>query len=93
MSTQVLAEATWVLRAVYELEHAEIATVIEMVLSHESLTLQDAEVVAAALAHYRAVPALGFKDCLIVEIARKAGHLPVGTIHRRLAKLDGAVRL
>jgi predicted nucleic-acid-binding protein len=93
VSTLVLAETTWVLGAVYELEHSQLATVIEMLLSHESLTMQDSEVVAAALAHYRAVPGLGFTDCLLVEIARKAGHLPLGTFDKRLAKLDGAVRL
>ena len=93
VSTLVLAETTWVLGAVYELEYSEIATVVEMLLSHEHLTLQDAEVVAAALGHYRTVPALGFTDCLVLEIARKAGHLPVGTFDKRLAKLDGAERL
>jgi predicted nucleic-acid-binding protein len=93
VSTLVLAETVWVLGAVYELEHSEIATVVEMLLSHERLTLQDPEVVAAALAHYRAVSGLAFTDCLVVEIARKAGHLPVGTFDKRLAKLDGAVRL
>ena len=93
VSTLVLAETAWVLGAVYELEAPEIATVIEMLLSHEHLTLQDAEVVAAALAHYRATPALGFTDCLVLEIARKAGHLPVGTFDKRLAKLEGTERL
>ncbi len=93
VSTLVLAETAWVLSAVYELEHAEIATVIEMLLSHEHLTLQDADVVAAAVAEYRSVPALGFSDCLVLEIARKAGHLPVGTFDKRLSKVDGAERL
>jgi predicted nucleic acid-binding protein len=36
---------------------------------------------------------LGFSDCLILEAARKAGHLPVGTFDRDLSKLDGAERL
>jgi predicted nucleic acid-binding protein len=36
---------------------------------------------------------LGFSDCLVLETARKAGHLPLGTFDRDLAKLDGAVRL
>ena len=93
VSTLVLAETTWVLGAVYELGHDEIATVIEMMLSHENLSLQDAEVVSAALEQYRATPALGFSDCLVLEIARKAGHLPVGTFDKRLGKLDGTERL
>src|SRR6266568_2129253 len=75
----VLAEVSWVLRAIYRLEHSEIAVAIDMLLKHEDLTLQDADVVAAALDAYRRRPALGFSDCLILEIARKAGHLPLGT--------------
>ena len=93
VSTLVLAETAWVLGSVYELGHAEIATVVEMMLSHEHLSLQDAEVVAAALERYRDVPALGFSDCLVLEIARKAGHLPMGTFDKRLGRLDGAERL
>jgi len=93
VSTLVLAETSWVLGTVYELGHDEIATVVEMMLSHEHLSLQDADVVSAALVHYRKVPALGFTDCLVLEIARKAGHLPLGTFDKRLSKLSGAERL
>jgi predicted nucleic-acid-binding protein len=93
VSTLVLAETSWVLETVYGLEHEEIATVIEMLLAHEHLSLQDAEVVSAALEGYRSVPSLGFTDCLVLELARKAGHLPLGTFDKRLGKLDGAERL
>lgn len=89
----VLVELTWVLGAVYELEDSAIATAIDMLLNHESFTLQDADVVVGALEHYRRKPALGFSDCLVLEIARKAGHLPLGTFDKNLSKLDGAVRL
>ncbi|HEX5759913.1 MAG TPA: type II toxin-antitoxin system VapC family toxin [Thermoanaerobaculia bacterium] len=89
----VLAEAVWVLSAVYALQPAEIATALEMFLDHKDLTLQDAEAVAAALSHYRRRPAVGFSDYLVLEIARKAGHLPLGTFDRELGKLDGAQRL
>ena len=58
-----------------------------MLLNHKTLTVQDADVVAAALAHFRKRPALGFSDCMLLEIARKAGHLPLGTFDRDLAKL------
>ena len=93
VSTLVLAETAWVLGSVYALGHDEVATVVEMLLSHERLSLQDAEVVAAALEQYREVPTLGFTDCLVLELARKAGHLPLGTVDKRLGKLDGAERL
>jgi|SRR6185295_2886035 len=93
VSHLVLAEAMWVLSAVYELGPREIATAIEMFLDHEDLTLQDSDAVAAALENFRKKPALGFSDCLVLEVARKAGHLPLGTFDRELSKLDGAQRL
>ena len=38
-------------------------------------------------------PKLRFTDCLIIETARTAGHLPLGTFDGHLAKIDGARRL
>src|SRR5271156_6676454 len=35
--------------------------------------------VSAATENFRERPDLGFSDCLMLEIARKAGHLPLGT--------------
>jgi len=93
VSHLVLAETTRVLDAVYDRSVAQIATAIDMLLNHEHLTVQDADVVAAAAENFRKRPALGFSDCLVLEIARKAGRLPLGTFDRDLAKLDGAVRL
>jgi predicted nucleic-acid-binding protein len=85
-----IAEATWVLASVYERGPAAIATAVEMLLSHEQLTVQDSEVVAAAVAQFRQQPRVGFSDCLMVEVARKAGHTPLGTFDRALGKVDGA---
>jgi predicted nucleic-acid-binding protein len=93
VSVLALAEATWVLSAVYELTASEIATAVDMLLAHKDLTLQDSDVVSGALEHFRKKPALGFSDCLLLEIARKAGHLPLGTFDRYLGKLSGAERL
>ena len=89
VSHLVLAETTWVLDAVYERSAEQIATAIDMLLNHKDLTLQDADVVTAALDRFRKRPVLGFSDCLVLEIAHKAGHLPLGTFDRNLAKLDG----
>jgi predicted nucleic acid-binding protein len=50
-------------------------------------------VVSAALAHYRRKPALGFSDCLVLETARKAGHVPLGTFDKNLSKLENTKRL
>jgi predicted nucleic acid-binding protein len=55
--------------------------------------MQDPEVVASALDLFRQRPALGFSDCLLLEIARKVGHLPLGTFDRNLGKLEGAQKL
>jgi predicted nucleic-acid-binding protein len=93
VSQLVLAQTPCVLSAVYELSDGAIATAIEMLLEHQHLTIQDAEVVGQALEHYRSRPALGFSDCLVLEIARKTGHLPLGTFDRALAKLPGTERL
>jgi predicted nucleic-acid-binding protein len=89
----VLVEAMWVLASVYDLGPEKIATAVEMFLQHRDLTVQDADTVEAALEHFRKLPALGFSDCLILEVARKAGHLPLGTFDRNLSKLEGTQRL
>jgi predicted nucleic-acid-binding protein len=93
VSHLVLAEAMWVLDAVYDRTPEQIAGAIDMLLNHKDLTIQDAEVVTTALGHFRKHPALGFSDCLVLQIARKAGHTPLGTFDRALAKLDGVKRL
>jgi predicted nucleic-acid-binding protein len=93
VSHLVLAELVGVLDAVHDLPPARIATAVDMLLMHTTLTLQDADVVESALAHYKARPALGFSDCLVLEIARKAGHLPLGTFDRQFSSLPGAERL
>lgn len=93
VSQLVLAEAIWVLASVYDLKPQAIATAVEILLNHRDLIVQDPDVVAAALAYFRQRPRLGFSDCLVLEIARKAGHLPLGTFDRDLSKLDGVQKL
>ncbi len=88
-----LAEAIRVLGSVYELNAADQAMAVEMLLNHQQLVLHEREAVAAALGLFRGRPALGFSDCLMLELARKAGHLPLGTLDRNLAKADGAHQL
>ncbi len=93
VSQLVLAESLWVLGAIYEREPKQLIAALELLLSHESLVLQDADVVAAALTQFRAKPALGFSDCLVLEIARKAGHLSLATFDKALGRLAGTQRL
>lgn len=93
VSHLVLAETTWVLDSVYALGPTAIGTAIEMLLNHERLTVQDSESVRAALALFRARPSLGFSDCLVLEVARRAGHTPLGTFDRALGRAVGAERI
>jgi len=93
VSLLALAESMWVLGAVYELTPVQQANGIEMLLSHRQLVLQDRDAVDAALDQFKANPSLGFSDCLMLELARKAGHLPLGTFDRGLAKLAGTQKL
>lgn len=93
VSHLVLAETLWVLDSVYELSRVQIATAVEMLLKHWELCVQDADVVTAALDRYRLRSGVDFSDCLVLEVARKAGHLPVATFDRNFAKLDGVQRL
>lgn len=93
VSHLVLAESIWVLSAVYGRTPAQLIAALEMMLAHQHLVLQDAETVAAALAHFKRRPALGFSDCLVLEIARRAGHTPLGTFDKALAGLPMTQRL
>jgi predicted nucleic-acid-binding protein len=93
VSHVVLAETTWVLDSVYELNPELIAVSVEMLLNHEHLTLQDAGTVQAAVESFRANPAVSFSDALLVEIARKTGHVPLGTFDKALSKVHGTHRL
>jgi predicted nucleic acid-binding protein len=93
VSVLTLAEAMWVLASVYNLNPKSLAQALEMLLNHRDLVLQDPETVAEALGLFREKPALGFSDCLMLQLARKAGHLPLGTFDRRLAKVEGTQKL
>jgi predicted nucleic-acid-binding protein len=59
-----------------------------MLLDHRQLVLHDHESVTAALELFRAKPSLGFSDCLMLEMARKAGHMPIGTFDRKPGKVE-----
>jgi predicted nucleic acid-binding protein len=64
-----------------------------MLLNHQDVVLQEPEVVTAALELFQIRPSLKFSDCLIAQLARKAGHLPLGTFDRNLARAEGAHKL
>ena len=93
ISHLVLAETAWVLDSFFKLDAAQIADAIAMLLNHAQFTIEDADVVASALEIFRKRPDVSFVDNLIVEIARKSGHLPLGTFDRAMSKLERAERL
>ena len=93
VSHVVLAETVWVLESVYGLSRRQVATVVAMLVEHDRLTLQDEDAIRRAHAAIEHDGAVGFTDCLIVEAARKAGHIPVGTFDRAMSRIDGAQRL
>ena len=86
----VLVETVWVLESVYQRTRPQIASAVEMLLVHTELSVQDPDVVGAAASRF-ATSAASFSDCLVLEVARKAGHLPLGTFDKVLARMDGAV--
>jgi predicted nucleic-acid-binding protein len=93
VSHLALVETVWVLSAVYNQSARAIATAVEMLVRHQNLVIQDEDVVVAALEHFRQRPSTGFSVCLLLEVAHKAGHLPLGTFDRTLARLPGAQRV
>ena len=93
VSHLVLAEAVWVLDSVYGRTREQLAAAIEQLLNHTLLVFQEPSVVAAALAQFNEHKSVGFSDCLVLEIARKAGHLPLSTFDKKLGGLEGAHRV
>jgi predicted nucleic-acid-binding protein len=93
VSQLVLLEFVWVLTSVYGFGRAEVSSAVEILLNHAQLTVEDSDVVVAALAQFRKATAVGLSDCLVLEGARKAGHLPLATFDRELARLSGVQQL
>jgi len=90
VSHLVLMEAIWVLSAVYDRGRNEIIATVEALLSNETITVQDHDVVAAALKVFVDNKGVSFSDCLILAVAQKNGHTPLGTFDTKLARLDDA---
>jgi predicted nucleic-acid-binding protein len=89
----VLAEAVWVFGGLYQRGAEMVAAAIEQLLEHQHLVFQDAQAIRDALTLFRSRPALGFSDCLILCLASKAGHGPLGTFDRALGKVEGVQNL
>lgn len=93
VSHLVLAEVTWVLAAVYDFDRRSLVEAIQILLDHRDVSVEDASVVSAALAAFKAKPNISFVDHLIVAVARKSGNVPVGTFDRSLGTVEGAARI
>lgn len=94
VSHLVLAEAIWVLSAVYGRTPAQLIAALAMMLAHQHLVLQDASTVVAALAHFKRRPALGFSDCLALELEKRRARQGIGAqagVHHHRARACGAV--
>lgn len=59
VSHLVLVETIGVLATVYDRDPTALAQTVDFLLKHRDLTIQDAEVVIAALVHYRNKRSLG----------------------------------
>jgi predicted nucleic-acid-binding protein len=93
VSTMTLAETLWVLRSVYGHSASDLAATIQMLINEKHVILEDSDAVEAALDLFRSRPSLKFSDCLILQLARKAGHLPLGTFDRSLGRVAGTHKL
>jgi predicted nucleic acid-binding protein len=86
---QVAAAEAFVARGAW-VSHLVLAEAVWVLTSVYDLGPRD---IATAVEHYRRIPRLGFSDCLVLEVARRSGHLPLGTFDRELGKLEGAQTL
>jgi len=91
ISHLVLAEAVRLLESGYGRSRPQLAEALAMILDNKDLVLEDTLVARAALEGYRG--GLDFEDALALEVARKAGHLPMATLREALGAIPGTVLL
>lgn len=87
----VLIESVWVLERAYDFTKEQIILVLETLMQHPNIHLEDAENLNNALTIFSASNA-GFADCLILtDVQRK--RLVLHTFDKKLSKLHGAKRV
>lgn len=86
----VVAELTWVLRASYRFERAQIAAALRALLEAEHLVFESTDRLRRALVRYQGGVA-GFADYLIDERGRDAGCATLVTFDRALLGEPGVV--
>lgn len=72
ISVVAIVELVWVLDSFYELNRAQIAQALDLILRSKQLIVDQAEQVARALRAY-SVGKADFADCLIERVAAAAG--------------------
>jgi predicted nucleic-acid-binding protein len=82
----VLCELAWVLRSSYDYSRAELAVVIEKILSTEQLDVEDADSAWLALDDFRSSKA-DFADCFIGRRNQRSGCEATVTFDGRLKPL------
>jgi len=87
-----LCELVWVLASVHDYRRAEIAPVIEKLLSSRDLILEDDGAVRVALQRLK-TRNIDFADALIGEVNRVRGCQATATFDRKAAKVEGFVRV
>jgi len=90
VSHVVLVETVWVLESVYVCGKPQVVKAMTRIIDNKDLILEEPAVVRAALALYQSNRKVHFEDCMILEIARRAGHQPLATFDKALGKLPGA---
>jgi predicted nucleic-acid-binding protein len=90
VSHAVLMETVWVLDSVYGCGKRQLAEALARIIDNKVLALEEPAAVRAALALYRSRSKVNFEDCMILEIARKAGHHPLATFDKALGKCAGS---
>jgi len=89
ITSVVLCETVWVLSRTYKLDRALIVGILDRVLAVESLEFEHVEDVLLAVEDFRA-SRLGFADCLVFHLTRRAGCVALATFDRDLATRLGA---
>jgi predicted nucleic-acid-binding protein len=93
VSHVVLVETIWVLDSAYDQGKPRLVEALARILDNKEIALEDPAIVRKALELFRSGKKLDFSDCMILEIARRAGHVPLATFDQALGKAEGTCRV
>ncbi|MEI6545242.1 MAG: type II toxin-antitoxin system VapC family toxin [Methylococcales bacterium] len=87
----VLVETVWVLQSAYKFSKNQIVGVLEKLMEHPGIHLEDAAILDSVLTLYSATN-VGFADCLILTNAQHK-QLVLHTFDLKLSKVHGAAQV